>query len=180
MAIFAKKPPAPETSHSGNNVDFDLDVDTAGAPAQPLPRTPSNHATPAYGIADAMQLMRSLPSDGNIELVTRVVRVTLGSVNVRLEDIIEDASRRQKAIQDRISGLHGQVAELEEQLEARRREITSYEADLKETTAVKERLSLAEKSAGETSGVTASTQPPPPPRPPSARLANLPRATDRE
>ena len=88
----------------------------------------------------------------------------------------EDASRRQKAIQDRISALHGQVADLEEQLEARRREIGAYEADLKETTAVKERLALADKAAAH---APAATQPPPPP-PPSSRLANLPRASSSE
>lgn len=177
MAIFAKKQTPPETT--GSRGDFAVDVDTAGVPAQPLPRTASNAAAgaPAYGIADAMQLMRSLPSEGNMDLVVRVVRVTLNSVNVKLEDIIEDASRRQKAIQDRISALHGQVADLEEQLDARRREIGSYEADLKETTAVKERLALADKAAGH--APAASTQPPPPP-PPSSRLANLPRASERE
>jgi hypothetical protein len=176
MSIFAKKQTAPETT--SNRGDFAVDVDTSGVPSQPLPRTPSNAAAaPAYGIADAMQLMRSLPSEGNMDLVVRVVRVTLGSVNVKLEDIIEDASRRQKAIQDRISALHGQVSELEEQLEARRREIGVYEADMKETTAVKERLALADKVGGHAPG--AATQPPPPP-PPSSRMATLPRASERE
>ena len=77
----------------------------------------------------------------------RVVRATLASLNVRLPDIIEDATRKQKATQDRITAEHGQVAELEKQLEARRKEIAALEADLKETTAVKERLQEAEKLA---------------------------------
>jgi hypothetical protein len=180
MAIFAKKPPPTEPPATrGNNMDFDLDEDTsAGVVQAPAHRGPSGPAQ-AYGIADAIQLMRSLPTEGNVDLVTRVVRVTLGSVNVRLEDIIEDAGRRQKAIQDRIAGLHGQIGELEEQLEARRREITTFEADLKETTAVKERLILAEKSAGH-GPAAAANQPPPPPPPPSSRLSTLPRASDRE
>ena len=186
MALFAKKPTAtaaPSPATATNNVDFEMEVDTSSGPGAPgtVPHRMghASSASPAYGIGDAIQLMRSLPTDGNADLVTRVVRVTLGSVNVRLEDIIEDASRRQKAIQDRIAGLHGQIGELEEQLEARRREITSFEADLKETTAVKERLILAEKSAGPTQGAVAS-QPPPPPPPPSSRLATLPRASERE
>jgi len=187
MPIFAKKPPAAESSTKAaatSNIDFDLDVDTSpgastgNSHGHPRVTGASSGPAPAYGIADAMQLMRSLPSEGNADLVTRVVRVTLGSVNVKLEDIIEDATRRQKAIQDRIGGLHAQIAELEEQLEARRREITTYEADLKETTVVKERLALAEKSAPHSPA--ASTQPPPPPPPPSSRMANLPRATERE
>jgi hypothetical protein len=56
-------------------------------------------------------------------------------------------------VQDRIASVYGQIAELEKQLEAHRKEISGLEADLKETTAVKERLQLAEK--------TASTPPPP-------------------
>lgn len=174
MAIFAKKAPAPTETKSSTPVDFELDVDPtspgragAAAPAAPAP---------AYGIADAIQLMRSLPTDGNMDLVVRVVRVTLGSVNVKLEDIIEDAGRRQKAIQDRIAGLHAQVADLEEQMEARRREISAQEADLKETSAVKERLVLAEKAAT-SAGAATAVSPPPPPPPPSSRMANLPRAT---
>ena len=117
--------------------ELDLDPDESGA------RTAvSSH----YGIADAMRLMRSLPLEQNLDLVVRVVRVTLSSVNVRIEDIVEDATRRQKDIQDNIASLHEKVAELEDELEARRREIAAQEADFKETTSVKERLLLAEKS----------------------------------
>src|SRR5204863_266091 len=94
MAIFTKKPaPQPEvsTTATAHNLDFDLDVDTSvgRVPAATGHRAPANGSAPAYGIGDAIQLMRSLPTDGNADLVTRVVRVTLGSVNVRLEDIIE-------------------------------------------------------------------------------------------
>ena len=110
----------------------------------------------------------------------RVVRVTLSSVNVRIEDIVEDATRRQRAIQDNIAALHEKVANLEDELEARRREIAAQEADFKETSSVKERLLMAEKSANfaatrppSTSGNSthtptldlpqATTTPPPPP-----------------
>jgi phage shock protein A len=100
-----------------------------------------------YGIAEAIQLLRGLPVDQNVELVVRVVRATLASLNVRLADIIEDATRKQKATQDRIASEHSKVAELEKQLADHRREISSLEADLKETSTVKERLQMAEKSA---------------------------------
>ena len=49
--------------------------------------------------------------------------------------------------QERITGIHAQIASLEKQLEAHRNEITALEADLKETTEVKERLESAEASA---------------------------------
>ena len=181
MSIFAKKsePRQPEPKQD-RDIDIDLDATPVG-----------NGVTAPYGIADAMQLMRSLPVDQNIDLVVRVVRVTLGSVNVRIEDIIEDATRRQQAIQDNIAGLHEQIADLEEELELRRGEIAAQEADFKETTAVKERLLLAEKSAGigmgqqrtavtptQGHGITADSSPPPPP-PPLPR-ASLPKPSQRE
>ena len=78
----------------------------------------------------------------------RVVRATLASLNVQLTDIIDDATKKQKATQERIASEHGKVAELEKQLAEHRKEIAVLEADLKETTTVKERLQMAEKSAG--------------------------------
>ena len=177
MSIFAKKsePKQPEPKQD-REIDLDLDGATEG-----------NGAAAPYGIADAMQLMRSLPVDQNIDLVVRVVRVTLGSVNVRIEDIVEDATRRQQAIQDNIAALHEQIAELEEELELRRGEIATQEADFKETTAVKERLLLAEKSAGfspstqraagtptQGHGISTDTLQAPPPPPPPLPRASLP------
>src|SRR6185369_15031225 len=109
---------------------------------------PTTSAPGKYGIAEAIQLMRTLPVDQNTELVVRVVRATLASLHVRLPDIIEDASRKQKTIQDRVAAIHGQIGELEKQLEVHRKEIAGLEADLKETSSVKDRLLMAEKAAG--------------------------------
>jgi septal ring factor EnvC (AmiA/AmiB activator) len=130
MAFFAKKEPEPL---------FQVEQ-------QPV-RPPVPETRKAYGIADAIQLMRTLPVDQNGELVIRVVRATLGSLNVRLPQIIEDGARKQKTTQERIAGIHAQIASLEKQLEGHRQEITALEADLKETTEVKERLESAEMSA---------------------------------
>jgi hypothetical protein len=133
MSIFAKKP----------DWDSRLTVDVGTPLGAALPAT---HG--AYGIAEAIQLMRTLPTDQNGELVVRVVRATLASLNVHLPDIIEDATRRQKITQDRIAAVHVQIAELEKQLDVHGREIAALEADLKETTSVRERLQQAEKLAG--------------------------------
>src|SRR6185503_3942126 len=111
----------------------------------------------SYGIAEAIQLMRSLPVDQHPDLVVRVVRATLASLNVLLPDIIDDASRKQKATQDKIAAEHAQVAELEKQLDARRKEIAALEADLKETTSVKDRLQQAEKAANPAAAIGTST-----------------------
>lgn len=182
MSIFAKKPDPKQQQQQESKHNADIDIDEA--------RPPGGGAAPAYGIVDAMKLMRSLPMEQNLDLVVRVVRVTLSSVNVRIEDIVEDATRRQQAIQDNIAALHEKVADLEDELEARRREIAAQEADFKETTSVKERLLLAEKSAhlvpGQRAGTNAGGQnatsvdvpQPPPPPPPPARA--LPKAAPRE
>jgi hypothetical protein len=131
MSIFAKKQ------------DWDQKGPSDATPA-PVPASTSRNG---YGIGEAIQLMRGLPVDQNPDLVVRVVRATLASLNVHLADIIEDANKKQKATQERISAEHAKVADLEKQLAERRKEIGSLEADLKETTTVKERLQMAEKSA---------------------------------
>jgi septal ring factor EnvC (AmiA/AmiB activator) len=128
MSLFAKK-------HDSGAVDMALNTASAAATSR------------GYGIAEAIQLLRGLPAEQNGELVVRVVRATLASLDVRLPDIIEDATRKQKLTQDKIAAEHAQVAELEKQLETHRKEIATLEADLKETTTVKDRLQQAEKLA---------------------------------
>ena len=130
---------------------------------------PSDGAAPRFGIADAIRLMHSLPNDPNMDLVVRVVRVTLGAVNVSVEEIAADALRREKLLQDNVALLQVQVADLEKQLYARRCEITALETDLKETVSVRERLQMAEKYTGHR----------PPPTPADAtRGAVTPKAAD--
>jgi hypothetical protein len=140
MAIFTKK------------ADWEQKVTTevGGAAAAPL----ATRTTGSYGIAETIQLMRTLPVEQNGELVVRVVRATLASLNVHVPEIIEDANRKQKATQEKIAVEHAQIADLEKQLEVHRKEIAGLEADLKETTTVRDRLQLAERTA-----VTASRIP---------------------
>jgi hypothetical protein len=134
MAMFAKK--AEGDSKLGMEA---VVLPPAAAPAV-APRA-------GYGIAETIQLMRELPGDQNGELVVRVVRATLASLNVRLPDIIEDAARKQKTIADRIAAVHATIADLENQLQGHRAEIANLEADLAETTSVKDRLQAAERVA---------------------------------
>jgi hypothetical protein len=120
-----------------------------------------------FGIDEAIQLMRSLPADPNSALVVRVVRVTLGAVNVSVKEIVADAARKEERIKDGISALEAKIVELEGQLGALRREISTHQADLKETINVRERLHLADQYQG----------PKPPPTPVAATLATLARLT---
>jgi hypothetical protein len=137
MSIFAKK------QDSREEADLPRAAELVALPSSAAPTISRG----VYSIADAIHLMRSLPVDQNADLVVRVVRATLASVNVKVQDIIEDAARKEKSIQDGIAVLHGKVKELEKELEGKRREITVLETELKETTNVKERLQLAERTA---------------------------------
>jgi hypothetical protein len=149
MSIFAKKQEWEQRAVP----------DIEGAPPLPPENRKRGHR---FGIAEAIAVLRSLPGDDKNELVVRVMRATLASVDVHLPEVIEDATRRQKGTTERIASVHAQMAELERQLENHRREIATLEADLKETTAVKERLQHVEKTAALAAG---PSKPPPPPLP---------------
>jgi hypothetical protein len=140
------------------NVDHHDDVEP-----EPIETPPVVPIERRFGIDDAIQLMRSLPADPNSALVVRVVRVTLGAVNVSVEEIVEDAARKEARIKEDISVLEAKIVELEGQLGSLRREIAAHQADLKETVNVRERLHLADQYPG----------PKPPPTPISATLARL-------
>jgi hypothetical protein len=119
------------------------------------PAPPIRPALPApYGIAEVVRLMRGLPVEQNVELVVRVIKSTLETLSIRVSDIIDDASNKQKAIQERVAMLEGEIGELSRQIETRRHEIGRLQAELKETTTAKERLQLAEMAG------TSSVPPP--------------------
>ncbi|HET6147873.1 MAG TPA: hypothetical protein VFH68_10105 [Polyangia bacterium] len=141
MSIFAKKSDPEQGSKVGSKVGSKAGSWGAENPAAVGPGRP-------YGIAEAIHLLRSLPTDQNSELIVRVVRTTLESLNVHLADIIDDAARKQLQTEERIAAVQSQVSDLERQLETLRHEIVGLEADLKETTDVKERLEMADKAGG--------------------------------
>ena len=110
---------------------------------------------PHYGIEQAIQLMRALPVDQNPALVVAVIKTTLESLKVKVSDIINDAARKQKDLEDRVSNLKRAIADFEKEIETRREEIGRLEADHKEMTAVRGRLELAEKAVSQ--GAVAKT-----------------------
>ncbi len=103
---------------------------------------------PHYGIEQAITLMRALPVDQNPALVVAVIKTTLESLKVKVSDIIHDAARKQKDLEERVSNLKRAIADFEKEIETRKEEIGRLEADHKETTAVRGRLELAEKAQG--------------------------------
>jgi hypothetical protein len=117
-----------------------------------------------FGIADAIRLMRSLPADPNVDLVVRVVRVTLSAVNVSVDDILRDAEKKEVKVRESIAALENEVTELEKTLHEKRSAIAAHQADLRETATVRERLHMADKYT-----------PHPPPLPPGVARAPLPK-----
>ena len=112
-------------------------------------------ATVDYGINSAIQLMRSLPAD-HPELVVTVIKTTLESLRVKVSDIISDAARKQKDLEQRVQTLTREIADYEKEIQQRRDEIARLEADHAETTNVKARLELAEKAGATPQAKTGS------------------------
>ena len=100
----------------------------------------------SYGIADVVRVLRSLPVDQHSELVLRVVKKTLESVNVQIPDLVADAVKQEEKLGGRIAALQGKIQDLSKQVETHRQEVSRLEAELAEMTSAKQRLQLAEKS----------------------------------
>jgi hypothetical protein len=117
------------------------------APAQPQQQHHvDDEPRPHYGIEQAITLMRALPMDQNPELVVAVIKTTLESLKVKVSDIIVDADKKTKDLEERVSNLKRAIADFEKEIETRKEEIARLEADHKETTGVRARLELAEKA----------------------------------
>jgi hypothetical protein len=114
-------------------------------PARPAARVEEEPRT-HYGIDQAIQLMRALPVDQNVELVVQVIKTTLESLRVRVADIIEDATKKQRDLEGRVAHLKREISDFEKEIAQRKETIAKLEADHTETSAVKARLELAEKS----------------------------------
>tara|TARA_R110002096_G_scaffold44526_13_gene120548 strand:+ start:144669 stop:145187 length:519 start_codon:yes stop_codon:yes gene_type:complete len=146
MGIFDKKSKRSSEEFDSPVEQIDLNatspaVEPSEAPTAPTAQQP---APQEYGIEQAIALMRTLPND-SVELVVRVVKHTLESTDIHIPTIIEDASNKQKRIDDRVAMLKEEIRDLESEIAQRTEEIGNLEEDHKETSMVKERLELAEK-----------------------------------
>jgi hypothetical protein len=100
----------------------------------------------SYGIQRAIELMRALPLDDDPALVLRVVRKTLRSTGVSLEEIVSTARERETAIVKGIESDRAAIEQLEIQIATRRANITRLEGDLEETRDVRARIQEALES----------------------------------
>jgi hypothetical protein len=142
MALWKKKGDAGET-------DEVRPADPAPPPSAPAKKALSAQA--GYGIAQAIDLMRTLPVATNIELVVQVIKKTLESANVRVAVIIDDATRNQESINARMQTLRGEISSLEMEIAKRTNEIDRLETSLAEITRVKDQLALAERLTSDSS-----------------------------
>ncbi len=99
-----------------------------------------------YGIEEAVALMRKLP-DVDTDVVITVVRKTLESANVRVNEIITDAEKKEGNINKRTNTLTSEIEELQKKITLRNKEISILTKDLQETTKVKKLLQQGEREA---------------------------------
>jgi len=92
---------------------------------KPEPRAPEPEVMPqlaplakkAYGIDDAIQLMRTLPLNQNLDLVLLVVKNTLASLNVDLAHVIEHRNEV-AALKSQVDLLLARIGETDERIQA--------------------------------------------------------------
>src|SRR5206468_1636052 len=89
-------------------------------------------SSPVVGIDHAIMLMRQLPTGKNVDIVVTVLKATLESLNIRVIDIVADASQRQQQIEDRVAQLKAEIAGLEQEVAKRQEEIGRMQAALAE------------------------------------------------
>jgi hypothetical protein len=162
MSLFGKKPEPPPLTQASFSED------------EP-PSTPGR----AYGVADLIRLLKTIPVDQHPDLVVRVVKTTLESVGVHSSHVIDDAVRLETAIADRIGVLEGEIQSLTGEIQLRRDQIGQLQVELSETTYAKERLQSAEAvSFGNSTGDPGAHAPKPrslpPPLPPPLHKSGKP------
>lgn len=104
----------------------------------------SEPARPAYGIEQAIRLMKSLPRDNN-EVVVMVVKRTLESTDIQVQDIIADATAKEERLRTQQKQLEAEIKHFQEEISQRSQKISELLQDLKDTGDVRQRLELAVK-----------------------------------
>lgn len=97
----------------------------------------------SFAVADAIRLLHSLPAAPKVEMVVRLMRVTLGSVNVSGQEMSDELSRRQQLLERNVDAALRQVQLLEQQLQAKRNELADQQAELKQLANVRTKLHVA-------------------------------------
>ncbi|MGH1472296.1 MAG: hypothetical protein ACRBCS_13980 [Cellvibrionaceae bacterium] len=177
MSLFRRSNPVTSDTPQTNNETFEeIELPTASDINEPdfSAKEPQTGFTPpikphssGYGIEDAIQLMKSLPRD-NPEVVVTVVKKTLESTKIQVQDILNDAKDKEERIRSKHKALEAEIKQLQEQISKRNQQISDLVQDLNETTDVRQQLELAleldesktnktTSSPGSTSSATSTT-----------------------
>jgi chromosome segregation ATPase len=147
MGLWSDKPKQKQTAARDAVAHDEMHIEEP-----PVQAAPAQVQRTGYGIADAINLMRSLPQDlQTTDIVVQVIKRTLESAKIDVAAIIVDATHKEDQIEKRIRELQEQIEKYQLEIQTRSGEITRLQADLEETSRVKERLVMAEKltNAGE-------------------------------
>lgn len=150
MGLFSRKAEEEETTNLFDSDELpnsgDLDSKLFEPEREPVVAASPKAAAPkrslTYGIQDAIDLMRKLPAD-NKEIVVSVVKQTLESTHISVEDIIADATDKESRLLNKNAQLETEIKQLQQQIADRKSQIASLLEDHKETVSVRERLELA-------------------------------------
>jgi predicted phage tail protein len=132
--------PGLPTSQDLNDEYFEPDGDILPVAAAPKP---AKRAL-SYGIEDAIGLMRKLPRE-NTDVVVSVVKQTLESTQISIDDIIADATDKEERLLNKNTQLEREIKDLQAEIATRNKQIADLLADHKETVTVREQLQLANK-----------------------------------
>ncbi|MBK8011359.1 MAG: hypothetical protein IPK13_08415 [Deltaproteobacteria bacterium] len=124
----------------------------AGQAAAPQAAAPTSGASPPFAgegaIEKAIELMRQLPiNDSNVDLMMQVVKSTLESFNINIDEIIADAAKRRRELEGKIQALQQEVASFEEEIRKRTGAIHGLRRQYEEITLVGDRLLSGQKRA---------------------------------
>lgn len=152
MGIFSRSSQTDVENESFDDEDLptSTDINDSSLNAEEAPlnfnlgQQPKSRAVKklAYGIEEAILLMKALPRDNN-EVVVTVVKKTLESTNIEVQDIIEDANAREERMRAKQKQLETEIKNLQGEITQRNQRISELVQDLKETSDVRQRLQLA-------------------------------------
>lgn len=148
MGLFSRKDDSDASSELlespglPNSLDLQENYFEPDLEARPIIQAKSPRRSVTYGIEDAINLMRKLPSD-NLEVVVSVVKQTLESTQISVDDIIADANDKEERLLSKNTQLEKEIQELQHQISSRNQQIAKLLEDHKETVVVRERLQLA-------------------------------------
>lgn len=134
---FAPAPPSPSSSPA---------AEASGPQMTSIRVSMPSLVRPVFSIQTAIELMRTLPIDENPDLVLRVLRKTLRSTGVEVEEVIKSALNQEDAILGGIATDRAAIELLEQQIGVRKTNITRLEGELEETREVRGRLEEAMRS----------------------------------